>query len=270
MAWVLPLLAALIGAVTASFFAVVSFRLFSGEQFTQGFSHCDHCQRRLAWWEKIPVLSYVLIRGRCTTCRHHIPMNYFFSEIGLGTAFALAAARWQQISGFPEASVNVHDTGILLFWLFNIAVLALITIYDIDHMLILDVIVLPACLISLAALLFLQDFALQPLLLSLLSAGVSAAFIGSIVAFTRGQGMGEGDIKLALLIGLISGWPHGVTALFLSFIIGALFGCTLVLLKRKGMREAIPFGPFLSLGAFIALLWGEQLLSWYLNAFIIL
>ena len=137
-------------------------------------------------------------------------------------------------------------------------------------MLILDAIVFPAVAVGLAAIAWLQGFQLQPVLLCLLSAGFDAMFIGAIVALTRGQGMGEGDIKLAFLIGLITGWPHGVTALFLSFIIGALFGSLLVLLRRKGMKEAIPFGPFLSLGAVIALLWGEPLLNWYLNAFIII
>jgi leader peptidase (prepilin peptidase)/N-methyltransferase len=147
-----------------------------------------------------------------------------------------------------------------------IMVLVVVSLYDIEHYLIPDVIILPASVVLLILRMVLPIWQFVP---GVLGAAAMVGFIGLLVVITKGSGMGEGDVKLALLLGLLVGWPYAWIALLASFVIGATVGGGLVLLGKKGLKDMVPFGPFLAIGGLLAWWFGESILIWYQHTFLI-
>ncbi|HNT29546.1 MAG TPA: prepilin peptidase [bacterium] len=252
------------GASIASFLCNLSTRLSKNEQVSRGRSHCDHCGKNLSWYELIPIISYLFLRGRCHSCRKKIDVSYTLTECILGILFALSGLVWHQsiYATLPEPQAWL----MLAFWLVNASLFTLISYHDYRHFLILDRFVAAGTILNLVLLALLYQI---QMLTYIAAGGLNALFIGLIVLATKGKGMGEGDIKLAFLIGLVTGFPHNFTALFLGFVSGACIGVILIISKKKTSKDIIPFGPFLSFGAVTTLLFGEQILAWYLRSFII-
>jgi len=245
---------ALLGTIVASFLNVVIDRLPAGESLISPGSHCPACQRRLAIIDLIPIVSYIWLRGRCRYCQATIPRRILWLEIGNGILFAY------------------------LFWHYGLSVdLIIATVYcclfiviaviDLEHGLILNKIVFPAAVVALLVSIFLSRNGVVPgITQAAIGGGVGLVLFTLIVIVSRG-GMGWGDVKLAALIGIINGTPLVFVALFVAVISGGLLAVFLLLLKARGRKQAIPFGPFLALGAMVALLWGSNLINWYLGLF---
>ena len=238
------ILAGVVGAVLGSFANVVIHRVPQRESIVSPPSRCPRCGTPIRPLDNIPLVSFLLLRGRCRRCREPISWRYPLVE-ALMAALAVAV-----VVAFPD-------------WLSRLAALALvfllvvITFIDLDHQLIPDRISLPGIAVGLVFAALLGRAV--PSLLSALGAG---ALIATIVIVSRG-GMGGGDVKLAALMGAFLGWPGIAVALFSGFMVGGLIGMTLLALRLRGRKDPIPFGPALAAGALVGLFWGEAIARWY-------
>jgi leader peptidase (prepilin peptidase) / N-methyltransferase len=241
----LPLL---FGLVIGSFLNVVIARLPEGRSVWRPRSACPGCGTPIAWYDNIPIVSFALLRGRCRACGMAISQRYPIVEAVTGVLFALA---YVVLGPTPEFIVAV----VLL------AALVAITAIDLAHQIIPDVITLPGIVAGVIANLATGRV---PWLESVLGIAVGGGIFFVIILASRG-GMGGGDMKLGAMLGAFLGWKLGLLAILLGVLSGGVVALCLLIMRRKGRKEAIPFGPFLALGGAVTLLWGEPLLGWYLG-----
>jgi len=265
------------GLVVGSFLNVVILRLGTKKSALKGRSFCPHCKHTLAWYDLIPVLSFVLLKGRCRYCAKKISWQYPLVELATGLVFLQAfvilsvAKDPSVLPQIPRFLVSLGMTILVVRCGLLLAVcslLIIIFVYDLKHYLIPDKIIFPAIVVA-----FLYQISLrltaygQRLTLTtfypLLAAFGAATFFLLLVLITHGKGMGVGDVKLAFLMGLFLSWPQIATALFIAFLSGGLVGLVLILTHKKKLKSMVPFGPFLVSGTIIALFWGEKIVSWY-------
>lgn len=243
------------GAVIGSFLNVCIYRIPVGESIVHPPSHCPKCGASIHWYQNIPVLSYLILRGRCASCGVRISARYPLVETLSGFLFALVLSRF----GFQWATP--------VYWLFA-AALIVITFIDLDHQIIPDVISLPGIVVG-----FLCSFAVPWLawtdsLCGLLVGGGSLYLVASgYQLLTKKEGMGGGDIKLLAMIGAFIGWKAILPVIFLSSLLGTLVGVPIMLATRADTKLAIPFGPFLAVAALFYLFFGQSVLRWYLGLF---
>jgi len=198
-------------------------------------------------WHNIPLLSYLLLRGRCAYCGNPISLRYPLVELLSGLIYLFLFFHLGLGIEFP------------IYALFSTA-LIIISFHDLEHGLIPDIITLPGMAAGLAVSLFLSIKFLDSLIGLLVGGGL---FL--LIAVIWKGGMGGGDVKLGAFVGLFLGWKYTLLAIFIAFFAGAVVGIALILAKVRGRRDPIPFGPFISVGALISLLWGEKLIQWYLT-----
>ena len=233
------------GLCIGSFINVVVYRLNHRQSPLKGRSVCPKCKHRLAWYDNIPLLSFVLLKGRCRSCRSPISWQYPLVELTTGVLTVL-------VFQLPNCELRVASYELLIIYF-----LFAIFVSDLRYMTIPDQIVFPAIFISAVySLLVAHDWQF------ILSAASAASFFYFLTFITHGRGMGMGDVKLSGLIGLILGWPKTIVALFLACLAGAAIGTMLVLLKKKDLSGTIPFGPFLTAATLISMIWGEAIWQW--------
>ena len=229
----------------------------------RGRSFCPRCGHTLSWRDLIPVASFLLLGGKCRYCKARISMQYPLVE--LATAFIFLAIF--STKGGSASGGNFEF--FTLVYLFTIASLLIVLfVYDLKHYILPDKILFPA--IGLAA--FWDLLAIRSLGEGwgfVVSGFSAAAFFLAIFLLSRGRAMGFGDVKLAFFMGLFLGWPNILVALFLAFCSGAAIGLVLIILKKKGLKSEIPFGPFLIGGTFGALFWGKEAVDWYLDLMLV-
>lgn len=256
----LGVLAFFMGASVGSFLNVVADRLPAGRSIVHTRSFCESCNRTLNPVDMVPVISFLWLRGKCRHCRAAIPARLVLVEALTGLLFTAIYLR----HGFgPEFGVLGPAVSVLM-------VVALI---DLERGLILDRIIFPSIVALLVLAPFWTEVGLSRSFLGSSSivaslsnsvvagAGAFLLFLGFGVAYP--SGMGGGDIKLAGAVGLLAGYPGVVFAVWLAAIGGGLVAVSLLLLRKKGRKDPIPFGPFLAAGATAALLAGVELLEWY-------
>jgi len=264
------------GLIVGSFLNSIIYRLSTGAPHQLLFksggglsrSFCPDCRHTLSWQDLIPLLSFLILKGKCRYCHQPISSQYPLVELATGTLFALVFNYLSTLPGF----VN------LILLLVITCFLIIIFVYDLKHYIIPDKIIYPAIATAFLYQLFrilefgnwnlfgiwnLEFGILRPILSAVLASG----FFLIIVLISQGKWMGAGDIKLAFLMGLFLSFPKILVALFLAFFIGAIIGVGLVVSRKKTLKSEVPFGPFLVTGIFIALFWGENIINWYLNFF---
>jgi len=250
---------ALFGTAVGSFLNVCIDRLPVGKSLLYPPSHCDACQHRLSPKDLIPVFSYLWLRRRCRYCQAPIPQRPFWVEAGSGFLFAFTY--WHFGLGVEFALAAIY--GSLFIVLGGI---------DLEHQLILNKIVYPASAVALIISVFLPQTEIMsfpwPVSLNGIIGGAIGLALFLVPILVYPKGMGWGDVKMAGLIGLVTGFPLIFVALFMAVILGGLLASALLLLKVKKRKEAIPFGPFLSLTTIVTLLWGSDILNWYLGLFL--
>ncbi|VBB06877.1 peptidase a24a prepilin type iv bacterial [Lucifera butyrica] len=241
----------LFGLLIGSFLNVCIYRLPRGESLLFPPSHCMSCSRRLKPLDLIPVVSFILLGGKCRYCGTPFSSRYIVVElltaclyIGCLLIFGLSAG--------------------LIRSLIFVSFLIVITFIDYDHQLILDKVLI---WFAGAGVLINWITGSLPLGNMVLAALLGGGLLLLVAVVSRG-GMGGGDVKFAAALGLWLGWQLTLLALLLSFFLGGLGGAILMLLKIKGRKDFIPFGPFIALGAFISLLYGYRILAWYLANFL--
>ena len=237
-----------LGTVVGSFLNVCIDRLPLRRSITYPASHCPVCGHRLAARDLVPVLSYLWLGGRCRYCGAPIPWRVPAVELGTGVLFALL---WRHYG----VSLLLALTAIYTCFLI------VITFIDLEYQIIPSRVVYPAIVVALLGALITPGRSVWDSILGGL-AGFGFLFL---IAFVNPMGMGMGDVRLAAFIGLITGFPGVVLALGAGIIAGGLTAAFLLLARLKGRKDAIPFGPFLALGALAVLLWGADIPPFYLG-----
>ena len=242
----------LCGMLAGSFASVLAYRVPRGEPWVTGRSHCTSCGATIAAYDNIPVLSWIVLRGRCRSCHERIPARYPLTELAMAALFAATVL-----------VLGTGDPGELALGLVFCAVLVIVTITDFERRIIPNAVLAGAAVIGLAIVAATDPSSLP--VRGIAAIGAGGFLLAVALAYPRGMGMG--DVKLAAVMGLYLGRAV-VPALAVAVAAGALVG--LVLMAREGSsarKRAVPFGPFLALGGVVGLLAGDQILDWYLDTF---
>ena len=245
-----------LGLVIGSFLNVVIHRLPNDESLSSPPSSCPRCGQRIRWFDNIPVISWLFLRGRCRACRAPIPVRYPLVEFATGLSFVCA---------WLYAGITIP--GVLIAATFAI-VIALIFI-DLDTQLLPNALTFPGFVIGMfIGALEIGRFHSRLMLASSLRDSLTGAAFGSgilvVISLTywlirRVEGMGRGDIKMMGMIGAVAGWKAIVPVIFIASVFGALFGISLGMTQRRDLRVALPFGPFLGLAFLAVILFGPEI-----------
>jgi leader peptidase (prepilin peptidase)/N-methyltransferase len=233
-----------LGLCIGSFTNVVIYRLPRGESIVTGRSRCTLCGKMIAWYDLFPLLSYLLLRGRCRNCRTPIAWRYPLVE-GLTAGL------------FLVLYLHFGLTVITIKYLFLAALLVAVFFIDLEHFIIPNSLVLTGVIFGIGISFFIPSVSWW----SVLSGAVSCSGFLLLVSLISRGGMGLGDVKLAVVTGLFLGWPLGPVGLLIGICVGGLLGIVLLVTGIKGRKDPIPFGPFIALGTMIALLWGRQIIQ---------
>lgn len=248
----LTLLSILFGLMIGSFLNVCICRLPEEKSIVKPGSHCPKCKKPIQFYDNIPVLSYLLLRGKCRYCQTSISIQYPIVEaITALSSFFL----------FITFGVSLS----FIYYFSFVAALIAITVIDLHYQIIPDVISLPGIIIGVLGSLIIPQIAFSTSLIGVIAGGGSLFLVATVYQWLfKREGMGGGDVKLLAMIGAFLGWKAVILTILLSSFIGSIIGITVMLIKGKDFKYAIPFGPFLALGAVISLFWGESLIRWYL------
>jgi len=241
------------GAIIGSFLNVCIIRLPREESIITPGSHCPHCNNPIKFYDNIPLISYLLLRGRCRHCKKSISLQYPLIEGVTAISSLLLFLRYG-----PSLSY--------LFYFSFVAALTIMTVIDLYHQIIPDVISLPGIGVGLLGALVIPHITFFNSLMGILLGGGSLFVVATLYQWLfKREGMGGGDVKLLAMIGAFLGWDAVILTILFSSLIGSITGVFIMVLKGKDFKYAIPFGPFLSLGALIALFYKSEILSWYLQ-----
>jgi len=240
------------GGMIGSFLNVCICRLPKEQSIVWPGSHCPHCQKPIQFYDNIPLLSYFLLKGKCRYCKRPISIQYPVVEGITALSSLFLIMRFGPSLSF-------------LFYFAFIAALIVITVIDLYYQIIPDVISLPGVGVGLLASLLVPEITFWNSLIGILLGGGSLFLVATLYQWLfKREGMGGGDVKFLAMIGAFLGWKAVILTILLSSLIGSITGIFIMVLKGKDSKYAIPFGPFLSLGAVISLFYGESLIRWYL------
>lgn len=256
----------LLGLCFGSFVNALVWRVHKRRDMVRERSECTHCHHVLAWYDLIPVLSWAMLRGKCRYC--HKPIDDTpLVELAVALLWAISYLVW------PYTLMSSAQWALFGLWLVALVALVALADYDIRWGLLPDVMVWPLAAVG-AAIGWLR-FAVverQSLDGALLTMGtgvlVIAGLYGALYYFSRGRYVGFGDVKLNIFIGLVTGWQGALVALMAANLLGTLWVVPGLVTRRLTRSSRVPFGPFLIIGCIIAVLWGNQLIQWYIRSFL--
>lgn len=268
----------IIGLCIGSFINALVYRYHKKIPIARERSMCPKCKHQLGPLDLIPVLSFALLRGKCRYCKSKISFQYPLVELFSASLFLIVYISVINLrSEYLGKIGNDPIFSIMLIYLLIItSILIFITVYDLKYQIIPNKSIIIGIFVTLSYsiiqyLYFSQNQSIQHSVLEnaigidfiniALGALVGSGLLFLVVLASRGKGMGMGDVKFAILMGLILGFPQILIALYIAIIVGAIFGITAIITKKAGMKTAIPFGPFLVLGTFITMLWGREILE---------
>jgi leader peptidase (prepilin peptidase)/N-methyltransferase len=242
----------LLGLAVGSFLNVCIHRIPRGESLVRPGSRCPRCGYELRWFDNIPVLSYASLLGRCRKCRARISIRYPVVELATLALFVLhgMVLGWTPLL-FPR----------LVFACMLVVLFAI----DLEHHLLPNVITLPGIVLGLIASAVLPPGIVDALVGVLIGGGVLWLIGEAYYRYSGHEGMGGGDVKMLAMIGAFLGWKLVLVTLVLSSIVGSIIGLIVIVVKRGGMKYALPYGTFLALGALVASLVGERIGDWYVS-----
>ncbi|MEO5357326.1 MAG: prepilin peptidase [Nitrospirae bacterium YQR-1] len=250
------------GLVIGSFLNVCIYRLPIEKSIVSPLSSCPHCHSFIRPWDNIPVLSYIILWGKCRNCKESISLRYPLIELLNALLYVFTLYKFQ---------ATPHS----IFYMAFLSALIIIIFIDFDHMIIPDVITIPGAIAGVIAASFILPDVFNPALRlgfvnSLIGLGVgfgifyTIAFLGEKIL--KKEAMGGGDIKMMAMTGAVLGWKAVLLATFAGSFIGSVYGISVIIVKGRDWQSKIPFGPFLAIGTLISLYFGRELLFLYLNA----
>ncbi len=247
------------GAIIGSFLNVCIYRIPLGKSIVSPRSFCLFCEKPIGWFDNVPLISFLLLKGRCRNCSRPIPIRYFLVELATALIGVVLLFYFSSASGLPTVPF-------FIYWLFACALITM-TVIDIEHHEIPDVISIPGIFVGIILFtLFRLDASGKMIesfinsLLGALSGGASMLVLGVVGEWIfRKEALGGGDVKLMTMIGAFLGWKLVLLTFFLAPVFGSGVG---IFMKLKFHKEIIPYGPYLSLAALISLLYGKGVLSY--------
>lgn len=272
MTVILVVLSIVLGGVIGSFANVAIYRVPRGESVVSPPSHCPNCDAPIRARHNVPVLGWLVLRGKCHDCGNPISARYPLVEAGMALAFGgVALVLAPAVAESVTAAAAVAAVLVLVAYLYLAAISIILTLIDLDVRRLPNTIVLPAyavgvVLLGVAALL---GGDLVPIARAAAGAGILFA-VYFVAAVAYPGGMGFGDVKLAGVLGLFLGWVGwGALAVgaFSAFLLGGLFAVVMMVLKRAGRKSSIPFGPWMLLGAWVGIVFGQIIFDSYLGLF---
>jgi len=241
------------GAVVGSFLNVCICRLPKNESIVFPPSHCPTCDYRIPWYDNVPIISYLILRGKCRSCNSRISIQYPLVELvtALLTLFLF---------------MRFGPTFVFLVLFLFCSAMVVVTFIDLEHQIIPDVISLPGIVAGFIFSFFIPQIGWLNSLIGIVVGGGSLWLVASgYELLTKKEGMGGGDIKLLAMMGAFFGWKAIPFIIFVSSLVGSVIGVTVMLIRKKDAKLAIPFGPFLALGAVLYIFFGSQLIHLYLS-----
>jgi len=243
----------ILGLIVGSFSNVCIYRIPKSESIIFPASHCPKCRSKIKPVDNIPLLSFILLKGKCRNCKSKISLQYPIVELITGLIYLII---------YLTYGLSVQT----LIYIILSSALIIIAFIDLNEQIVPDIISLPGIVIGFIISFFVSYISFINSALGVVVGGGIILIIGlaGSVIFKK-EAMGGGDVKLAAMIGAFLGWRYIIISLFLGFFLGALAGIVLILSKIKSREDVVPFGPFIVLGSFITLLWGDKILSWYIG-----
>ncbi|MCD6550223.1 prepilin peptidase [bacterium] len=257
----------LLGLAVGSFLNCVIYRLNREESLLKGRSFCPYCRHKLAWFDLIPVLSFLILRGKCRYCHKKISLQYPLVELATAFLFLLSVAHF-------GLSFDLFSLLNISFIFLSLSFLVIIFAYDLKHFIIPDKIIYPAIVsaflyqVFLATRLSSNIESVDSILRAVFAGFCAGGFFLFIYLLSQGKWMGFGDVKLAVFLGFLVSWPNILVALFFAFLIGAIIGIILILFRKRSLKSEVPFAPFLVAGTLIALFLGTKLIDIYISFFV--
>lgn len=268
------LLVGVFGAFIGSFLNVVIYRVPQKASVVSPPSACPNCGARITPWQNIPVISWLVLRGKCAACTNPISVRYPLVELGTGLAFGVVTWKWISVMPIGTAQGGLASAGaivLLVAFLYLAAITVTLALIDLEHHRLPDSIVLPSYVVAgvllAASALLTQNYAAM---LGAAIGGAAMFLFYFVLAFISPRGMGMGDVKLAGVLGLYLGyigWGALLVGSFGAFVLGGLFSIVLLVLRKAGRKSSIPFGPWMLASAWIGIFFGETLWSGYLGLF---
>lgn len=248
------------GLITGSLISAITWRLPRGLNYVNDRSKCDKCNTKISWYDNIPLFSYLVLAGKCRSCGKKISARYPLIELSTGIIFVMTYL----FSCVPNLGFNVspvcyiNDLKFLAlpYLLFIAALMIAIFVTDFELQIIPDEFVLLGLMITFP---FFPLFARKQMYEHYFAGFLAGGFLLLLHFLTKGRGMGLGDVKLALLVGMILGLKLAMMWLYLAFVIGAIVGIILIKLQKTQFGRHIAFGPFLVISFFVVLFWGESM-----------
>ena len=245
---------AVLGLAVGSFLNVCIHRIPRGQSLKSPPSRCPFCEYRLRWIDNIPVLSYVLLGGRCRKCRARISIRYPIVELITMALFVIHGV----VFGWSALLVPRLAFACAMVVLFAI---------DLEHQLLPNAITLPGIVVGLIASAVLPPGIVDALIGAAIGGGVLWLIGEAYFRYSGQEGMGGGDVKMLAMIGAFLGWKLVLVTLVLSSVAGSLIGLSVIVLRKGGMKYALPYGTFLALGALVASLAGDAIVNWYVGMY---
>ncbi|MCX7778911.1 MAG: prepilin peptidase [Patescibacteria group bacterium] len=259
MVFLFALFSFLFGLAIGSFLNCLIYRL-SQKKSLFGYSFCPACQHRLSFFDLIPLFSFLFLKGRCRYCQAKISWQYPLIELTTGALFLLASLKLshQFLSIYPQFPISNFQFSIFLLrdWLF-LTVMVFIFVYDLKYMLIEDTVVIPATIVIFLLNLLLINSTTYHLTTLLLGGFFGFGFFLLQYLLTAKKGIGEGDLRLGLLLGLTFAWPKILVVLVISYLLGGFASLILLITHQKKLTSKIPLGPFLAVGGVMTLFFGD-------------
>lgn len=251
----MTILISLYGLLIGSFLNVCIYRIPREESIAFPPSHCPNCGTSLKWYNLVPVFSFIVQRGKCGYCGEKISPQYPIVELLNAISYLIIYTKFGLSLEF-------------FFYAIIFSLLIVVTFIDLKEMIIPDILIILILVISVIYKILLYIlYSKSPDLLNSIGGLVLSSLLFILIIIVSKGGMGGGDVTLIGALGFILGIKRIFLTIFLSFILGAIISIFLLITKIKGRKDPIPFGPFIILGFFIVIFWGEQLLAWYMNLF---
>jgi prepilin signal peptidase PulO-like enzyme (type II secretory pathway) len=257
---------AILGLLIGSFLAALSWRLPQGISIKTGRSFCPKCKNQISWYDNIPLLSYLILGGKCRHCKKKIPLRYPAIEVGTALVFVGTYVLLQGFSLYVQGeSLSVLSRlnfCALPFLLTVCSLIILIFVTDLENRIIPDEAVFFGFTLCFLMVLFFDPGSLYVRLLS--SFVISSVFL-LLNLITRGRGMGLGDVKFVLFPAFLLSWPLNLVWILISFWVGSAAAIVLIVQKKVGLKNAVAFGPYMAISFFLTLVWGEKVLGIFLG-----
>lgn len=255
------------GLLVGSFLNVLIARMDELKTVVKTRSHCPKCRKNLEWYDLFPLLSFVLLRGKCRYCKEKISIQYPLVELATGISFV---AIYNYV--FSLAIPDDWRIASLIFYLIIASILIVLFVYDLLKLLVPDEFVYTGIILTIIfqalAIYFIPEYRLNWLDL-LLGALIGAGVPVLLSVPSKGKWMGYGDIGIGALLGLVLGYPLAIVGMFLAFSSGGIVGLILISFGKKKMTSEVPFGPFLTWATLVALIYGDKIIDWYLSLFVV-